>query len=96
MLHFSSYDQLISAAVAGQGVALGRVPLIERLLSERQLVAPFSRSVASPRSYCVIVSARSTDKPEVRDFVDWLVASATPAAAERGPDSAPRRGRARP
>jgi DNA-binding transcriptional LysR family regulator len=30
VLHFSSYDQLIQAAVAGQGVALGRVPLIDR------------------------------------------------------------------
>ena len=31
VLHFSSYDQLISAAIAGQGVALGRVPLIEAI-----------------------------------------------------------------
>ena len=36
VLHFSSYDQLIQAAVAGQGVALGRVPLIDRLLKARQ------------------------------------------------------------
>jgi LysR family transcriptional regulator, glycine cleavage system transcriptional activator len=96
MLHFSSYDQLISAAIAGQGVALGRLPLVERHLSERQLVAPFSRKVVSPRSYCVIVSTRSTEKPEVRGFVDWLVATASPQAAERGPGSARRRGRARP
>jgi len=96
MLHFSSYDQLISAAVAGQGVALGRLPLIERMLRERQLVAPFSRTVVSPRSYCVIISARSADKPEVRDFVDWLVATAAAEAAERGPGSGRRPGRARP
>jgi DNA-binding transcriptional LysR family regulator len=93
MLHFSSYDQLISAAIAGQGVALGRMPLIERHLNDRQLVAPFSRSVASPRSYCVIVSARAAGKPEVRAFADWLVASAAPQAPGRG--SARRRGRAR-
>jgi len=96
MLHFSSYDQLISAAIAGQGVALGRWPLIERHLSERQLVAPFSREVVSPRSYCVIVSTRSTEKPEVRGFVDWLVATAGPQAAGRGRGSARRPGRARP
>jgi DNA-binding transcriptional LysR family regulator len=95
MLHFSSYDQLISAAIAGQGVALGRMPLIERHLGARQLVAPFSRSVASPRSYCVIVSARAADKPEVRAFADWLVASASPAAQAPGPGSARRPGRAR-
>jgi LysR family transcriptional regulator, glycine cleavage system transcriptional activator len=80
MMHFSSYDQLISAAIAGQGVALGRMPLIERTLRDRQLVAPFSRTVVSPRSYCVIVSTRSTTRPEVRDFARWLVATATPPA----------------
>ena len=95
MLHFSSYDQLISAAIAGQGVALGRMPLIERALRERQLVAPFSKTVVSPRSYCVIVSARSGDKPEVRDFARWLVATAAPQAERRDPDSGRRRGRAR-
>jgi DNA-binding transcriptional LysR family regulator len=44
MLHFSSYDQLISAAIAGQGVAIGRMPLIERVLAEKKLVAPFRKT----------------------------------------------------
>ena len=35
VLHFSSYDQLISAAIAGQGIALGRVPLIDSHLKSR-------------------------------------------------------------
>lgn len=95
MLHFSSYDQLISAAVAGQGVALGRMPLIEHVLAEKKLVAPFSKTVVSPRSYCVIVSTASAAKPEVRAFVDWLVATAEPPAPGRAPGSARRRGRAR-
>jgi LysR family glycine cleavage system transcriptional activator len=96
MLHFSSYDQLISAAIAGQGVALGRMPLVERVMNERKLVAPFSRTVVSPRSYCVIVSTAAAGKPEVRDFVDWLVATAGAPPRGRGPGSARRRGRARP
>ena len=96
MLHFSSYDQLIQAAVAGQGIALGRLPLIERQLAGRQLVAPFRKSLVSPRSYCVIVSTRSADRPEVRAFVDWLVLTAAPQAAARGPGSERRPGRARP
>jgi len=96
MLHFSSYDQIIQAAIAGQGVALGRMPLLERQLAERQLVAPFRKSLVSPRGYCVIVSTRSSDRPEVRAFVDWLVATAAPRAAARGPDSARPQDRARP
>ena len=96
MLQFSSYDQLIQAAIAGQGVALGRMPLLERQLAERQLVAPFRKSLVSPRGYCVIVSTRSGDRPEVRAFVDWLVLTAAPRAEARGPGSARRPGRARP
>jgi LysR family glycine cleavage system transcriptional activator len=89
VMHFSSYDQLIHAAVAGQGVALGRLPLIDQLMKSRKLVAPFAEAVVSPRGYGVIVAAQAARKPEVAAFTAWLTASA------RGPDSAARKGRAR-
>ena len=89
VLHFSSYDQLISAAIAGQGIALGRVPLIENHLKTRKLVAPFSESVVSPRCYFLVASAGAADKPAVRDFTAWLLATAP------GPGSARRKDRAR-
>jgi DNA-binding transcriptional LysR family regulator len=72
VLHFSQFDQLINAAVAGQGVALGRSPLLKQLLSERKLVAPFKKAVASPRSYFLVQSAGAARKPEVQDFAEWL------------------------
>ncbi len=87
VLHFSSYDQLIQAAEAGQGVALGRSPLIDNLIKARRLVAPFPAKVASPRGYCMIVSAAAAAKPEVRDFTTWLAATA------RAPGSGSRRDR---
>lgn len=89
VLHFSSYDQLISAAIAGQGVALGRVPLIDSHLKSRKLVAPFSDAVVSPRCYFMVASQTAAAKPAVRAFMEWLEASA------RAPGSAPRRDRAR-
>ena len=89
VLHFSSYDQLISAAIAGQGVALGRMPLIADLLKAKKLVAPCSLSVASPRGYALIVAPDAVVRPEVAAFCDWLTAEA------RGPDSARRADRAR-
>lgn len=79
-LHFSTYDQLIQAAIAGQGVALGRVPLVDDLLAARKLVAPFSTSVVSPRSYFLFQSDASRRKPEVREFLAWLVAEAEATA----------------
>ena len=89
VMHFSSYDQLVQAAVAGQGVALGRMPLIDQLVKSKKLVAPFAGGVVSPRGYCVIVAATSAKRPEVAAFTAWLTAAA------RGPDSARRKGRAR-
>ena len=81
---------LIQAAVAGQGIALGRLPLIDQLVKARKLVAPFAGAVVSPRGYCLIVSPQAADKPEVAAFTAWL------RAAARGPDSAAPKGRARP
>jgi DNA-binding transcriptional LysR family regulator len=72
VLHFSQFDQLINAAVAGQGVALGRSPLLRQLLRERKLVAPFKKTVASPRSYFLVQSAGAARKPEAQDFAAWL------------------------
>ena len=72
VLHFSQFDQLINAAMAGQGVALGRSPLLKQLLAERKLVAPFKKTVASPRSYYLVQSAGVGRKPEVQDFAEWL------------------------
>ena len=44
-LQFNQYDQLVQAAVNGQGVALGRLPLLRRMLKDKALVAPFRKSV---------------------------------------------------
>ena len=73
-LHFSNYDQLIQAALDGQGVALGRHPLLRRLLRERKLVAPFAKKVASSRAYYVVESAAARSKPHVKEFAEWLIA----------------------
>ena len=90
VLHFSSYDQLIQAAVAGQGVALGRVPLIATLLKTKKLVAPFADAVVSPKGYCMMVATGAARRAEVTAFTAWLAAEA------RDPGSARPRGRARP
>ena len=74
VLQFNNYDQLVQAAVNGQGVALGRLPLLKRMLREKQLVTPFRRSVVSSRGYYVVRSARASAKEEVAGFEAWLLA----------------------
>jgi LysR family transcriptional regulator, glycine cleavage system transcriptional activator len=71
-LSFSGYEQIIPAAVAGHGVALGRSPLVKDLIASGELVAPFKSSADPARAYFAIVSKSAGGRPEVADFVSWL------------------------
>jgi len=71
-LSFTGYEQIIGAAIAGHGVALGRSPLVKGALTAGELVAPFRRSADPARAYYAIVSKNAVGRPEVADFVNWL------------------------
>ena len=76
-LRFSHYDQMIQAAIDGQGVALGRFPMMCGLIRKKQLVAPFEprflagKRPQSSRAFYVVRSARA-NRSEVDDFIGWL------------------------
>ncbi|HPU52036.1 MAG TPA: LysR substrate-binding domain-containing protein [Burkholderiaceae bacterium] len=76
VLTFSNYDDVIGAAVHGQGIAMGRRPLIDGLLAEGKLVMPLKAELASSRAFFVIVAPSSAARPEVRAFEQWLSAGA--------------------
>ncbi len=69
---FSGYEQIIPAAVAGHGVALGRTPLVKDLLASKELIAPFKSAADPARAYFAIISKNADGRPEVADFVAWL------------------------
>lgn len=73
ILHFNHYDQLIAAACAGQGIALGRSALLGHLLENRQLLPVHGchRHVAERHYY--VVEASEEPRPEVRTLRDWLL-----------------------
>ncbi len=71
-LSFSGYEQIIPAAAAGHGVALGRSPLVKDLLAAGELVAPFKSQADPARAYFAIVSKNAAGRPEVAAFVEWL------------------------
>ena len=73
-LHFSQYEQMIQAAVSGQGVALGRQPLVSDLIQSGALVAPFKQTLVGARAFFIIRSRLSAGKPQVREFAEWLLA----------------------
>ena len=71
-LVFSGYEQIVPAAIAGHGVALGRTALVRDALAAGELVAPFKSSADPARAYYAIVSRNSAGRPEVAEFVAWL------------------------
>ena len=72
-LLFSGFEQIVPAAIAGHGVALGRTPLVRDAIASGELVAPFKGVTADPaRAYFAVVSRNSEGRKEVRDFVAWL------------------------
>ena len=71
-LRFSQYTDALAAAAAGQGVAIGRLPLLAPKIAAGELVAPFQAGAKSRRGYFVEASRHAADVPEVRDLVAWL------------------------
>lgn len=77
-LVFNYFDQSIRAALAGQGVALGRTGLVQDLLQDGSLVAPFpQQSFRTERGYWVVEAAHARGRAEVNQFVKWVVETAT-------------------
>ena len=88
MLRFSHYDQLIQAAIEGQGIALGRTRFVSNWVKQGKLVLPFGRrymcSPADSRAYFLVRSPGSAARAEVAKFAHWVQqqAQADDAAGE--------------
>lgn len=83
-LHFSHYDQMIQAAIDGQGVALGIGALVRRHLGLKRLVAPFEQRIATPRGYHLVTARHAAGRAEVVAFTSWLLRSATQERQAQG------------
>lgn len=80
-LSFNSYSEAIAAAVAGQGVVLGRRPLVDALLRSRRLVAPLAGERASERGYVLVVAEGARHRPAVQTLARWLLQQAAGTTA---------------
>lgn len=72
ILRFTHYGDAVAAAVAGQGVAIGRLPLVAELMRRGGLVAPFRVASTSRRAYFIAAAPRATHNPDALDFMRWL------------------------
>ena len=76
-LRFNQYDQVISAAIAGQGIALGRLKLLGPMLSDGRL-AVLRGSRASPTTSHAywLLKARPIPRPDVLTTALWIKSQA--------------------
>jgi DNA-binding transcriptional LysR family regulator len=79
---FDQYDQVINAAVHGQGIALARMTLTQEHRREKRLVVLFGRSQGLARAYHAVLAKGAESRPEVRRFVDWMKQEIAPAVKE--------------
>jgi LysR family glycine cleavage system transcriptional activator len=71
-LTLDQYDQVVQAAMHGQGVALGRMTLAAQPIREKRLVALFGTQQRIPRAFHAVFARGAQERPDVREFVNWL------------------------
>ncbi|MFO1035315.1 MAG: LysR substrate-binding domain-containing protein [Geminicoccaceae bacterium] len=85
-VRFSDYNLAVQAAIAGQGVVLGSLPILRDLVEARLLVRPFAACVETGIGYDIVATPEALERPEVHSFVEWIRAEADlakTAAAQR-------------
>lgn len=80
-VRFTRYSEAVEAAVAGQGIVIGRLPLLGDLVRSGRLVAPFRSRAASRRGYFVTVAPHGARNADAQDFIRWVVAEAAQGQA---------------
>ena len=88
LLGFNYFDQVVRAALAGQGVALGRLPLIADLLQDGSLVAPLAMRTHTQRAYWLAQAESARGRPEAQRLVEWIASTAR-GQGDRQSDAAP-------
>ena len=73
ILRFNLYDQLIHAAVAGQGIALGKGQIIAPMLADGRLVAlPTPRPGPTSNKVYYLIQRDSPASSQTQTLIDWI------------------------
>lgn len=78
IMRFNQYEQVIQAAEAGQGLAIGRVPLLAPLLLNGRLAAfPVPKGMDDiAEAQCWLIRAQGEQRKEVDVVADWIKSEA--------------------
>ena len=70
---FSLFSMVVQAAVDGLGVAIGSSSTFARELRQGSLVALFDDDIGPRMTWCLVSTAASRARTEVRAFRDWIL-----------------------
>lgn len=79
VLRFNQYDQVIQAAAAGQGIALGRLELIRPWLADQRLQCLAEAGPELHYAYWLLSAETMQLRPEVQLVKQWLLQQACSA-----------------
>jgi LysR family transcriptional regulator, glycine cleavage system transcriptional activator len=71
-LQFSDYTLVVQAALVGQGIALGWLSVVSKLLAEGRLVPAHSAVVSTGRQ-CQLITAGARGLPVAEEIGDWVM-----------------------
>ncbi|HET7793902.1 MAG TPA: LysR family transcriptional regulator [Rhizobacter sp.] len=73
-LYLNFTYQQVQAALAGQGLALARLPLVAEQLERGDLIEPFGPGgrIVTPQAYWLITVGASRQRQEVEEFCRWV------------------------
>jgi LysR family glycine cleavage system transcriptional activator len=80
---FTDSTMIYQAAIAGEGVALGRSAVIGEHLANGRLIRPFAAFRRAEFAYWAVSPAASSDEPHVAAFRRWIVGRARRDGAAR-------------
>lgn len=83
VLMFNQYDQAIQAAVAGQGIAIGRLELLKPLLDERRLEVLGEPDAGRTSHAYWLIQPEESRRDEVSCVADWIQENACPSPTTR-------------
>lgn len=75
-LLYNQYDQVVQAALAGQGVALGRLALVGRLLADGQLARASARPAVETDYGYWLLTRSGADSSALTAVREWILAEA--------------------
>lgn len=76
-IRFSDYNLAVQAAVAGHGIVLGSLPVLQDIVKANLLVCPFPERVVTDIGYDLVATQSAFRRAEVKIFCDWILDEAS-------------------